>query len=471
MKIITPFLVALLVWIFTGDTLVAASLLVLTAAWFLLEPDEGPPVLALAVTMQWVAVSLGLFYVRLTGRPLEATLNSNYEAMVAIGLAWVLALTAGLWLGRRLIASLRPVEGDRPAHAMSFKTVVVCYVGGVAVVGAVQQIAWEYPSLTQAIIAVTYLRLGLLYLLMRRLVLASRWEALAGLLLFEIALGLTGFFAGFREPLMMAALTLLEVFDRRNVRHWFSIATLGTAMCLLGVMWVSVRGEYRARVFDQEIATSRSERLDSIRAAARNWAAQDVADLLGNTDAFVDRLWAVYYPALAFERVPDVVPHTHGELMSVALEHIFKPRIFFPDKPDLISDSELVRKYSGVLVAGAEQGTTIAFGYAAESYVDYGLPMMFVPAFVFGMFMGLVYGGILHYFRHRDIAVAVVTVICWLSLYLFERSWAKTLGLAGTLVIYVGALTYLFDRFWYERFRNERHPDWGHAPQLADHEA
>lgn len=471
MKILIPFLVGLVIWIFTGDTLIAASLLVLILAWQLLQPDEGPPVLALAVTMQWVAVTIGLFYVRLTGRPLEATLNSDYETMVYIGLGWVLALTAGLWLGRWLLARLKPLKGDHPPHAMSFKTVVLCYVGGVTVVGVVQQIAWEYPSVTQAIIAVTYLRLGLLYLLMRWLVLAARWDALAGLLLFEIALGLTGFFAGFREPLMMAVLTLLEVFNRRTAHHWFSIAALGTAMCVLGVMWVSVRGDYRARFFDEEIAASRSERLDSLRSAAGNWAAQDTADLLGNTDAFVDRLWAIYYPALAIERVPNVIPHTDGRLMSGTLEHIFKPRIFFPDKPELISDSELVRKYSGVLVAGADQGTTIAFGYATESYVDYGIPGMFVPAFIFGMFMGMVYGGILHGFRHRDIAIAVVTVTCWLSLYLFERSWAKTLGLAGTLVIYVGAITYIFDRFWYERFRNEQVTDWGQPPQFVDHEA
>jgi hypothetical protein len=155
----------------------------------------------------------------------------------------------------------------------------------------------------------------------------------------------------------------------------------------------------------------------------------------------------------------------------VTLEHIFKPRIFFPDKPDLISDSELVRKYSGVFVAGEKEGTTIAFGYAAESYLDYGVPGMFLPAFIFGIFMGVVYAGILRLFRHRDIAVSVVTVICWLSLYLFERSWSKTLGLAGTLVIYVGALTYLFDRIWYERFRNAQDNEWGGQPQFVDHEA
>jgi lipoprotein signal peptidase len=51
-------------------------------------------------------------------------------------------------------------------------------------------------------------------------------------------------------------------------------------------------------------------------------------------------------------------------------------------------------------------------------------------------------------------AVSVATVIGWISLYLFERSWAKTIGFAGTLLIYSGGLCYILDRLWFEKFRN-----------------
>jgi hypothetical protein len=114
----------------------------------------------------------------------------------------------------------------------------------------------------------------------------------------------------------------------------------------------------------------------------------------------------------------------------------------------------MVRKYSGVWVAGEDQLTDIAFGYAAESYVDFGVPMMFLPMFIWSVFIGFAIAIILHVFRHRDIAVSVSTVIAWLSLYLFERSWAKTIGLTGTLLIYAGGLCFLLDRLWFEKFRN-----------------
>jgi len=264
----------------------------------------------------------------------------------------------------------------------------------------------------------------------------------------------TGFHAGFREPLIMAVLAFLERFDRRNVRHWVSLGVLFIAMGLLGVAWVSVRVNYRERYLaDEAFAQNRGARFDSLKAATSEWASQDRAALYGNIDKFIDRLWAIYYPALAVSRVPNVVPHTDGKLMMDTLAFVFAPRVFFPDKPEVGSDSELVRKYSGVWVAGAAQDTDIAFGYAAESYIDFGVPVMFIPVFIWGTFMGACYAGMFKYFRHRDIAVSVSTVICWLSLYLFERSWAKTIGLGGTLMIYVGSLSFVLDRLWFEKFK------------------
>ena len=343
----------------------------------------------------------------------------------------------------------------RPAYALTFKSLVMTYIAATAVAGGVHEFAWSFPSITQAIIAVSFLRLGLLYLVLRRLVADDRWTVMAWCCCSRSGSAFTGFHAGFREPLIMAVLAFLERFDRRNVRHWVSLGVLCAAMAVLGVTWISVRVNYRERYLaDEAFAQNRGARFDSITAAARQWAAQDTSQFYGNVDVFIDRLWAIYYPALAVARVPDVVPHTDGKLMLDTLQFVFMPRIFFPDKPEVGSDSELVRRYSGVWVAGANEDTDIAFGYAAESYIDFGVPLMFLPVFIWGTFMGVCYAGMFKYFRHRDIAVSVTTVICWLTLYLFERSWTKTIGLGGTLMIYVGSLSFVLDRLWFEKFRN-----------------
>jgi len=400
-------------------------------------------------------VSIGLFYTVLTDRPLEATIHTDYRYMVLLGLGCVAVTTVGLAVGRYLIDRTRPPQGVRPDHALTFKSVMLVYVVFTAVLSLVKLTDVDLGGLAMAAVSFTYLRLGLVYLIFRRMVGRGEWHYVAALLAVEVVLGISGFYAGFKEPLIMAALAFLEFFDRRNVRHWFSIAVLGTIMVALGLLWMGVRVEYRTRYMeDQRFANSRSTRIDALRESLSGWISQSSGEWWHNVDTFVDRMWTIYYPALAVERVPSVLPHTHGALMVETLQFVFEPRLFFPNKPNIISDSAMVRKYSGVMVAGEEQNTDIAFGYAAESYVDYGVPGMFVPAFIWGLFIGVAIELIYREYHHRDIAVSVATIIGWISLYLFERSWAKTIGFGGTLIIYAGGLCYFLDRLWFEKFRN-----------------
>ncbi|NJR43160.1 MAG: hypothetical protein HC767_11410 [Akkermansiaceae bacterium] len=87
---------------------------------------------------------------------------------------------------------------------------------------------------------------------------------------------------------------------------------------------------------------------------------------------------------------------------------------------------------------------------AAEAYVDFGLPWMFLPSLLYGIFMGVAYRLLYRVIHHRELAVALVSVVFWLSLYLFERSWIKTFGLTLTLMLYLGAIVLFVDRY----FRN-----------------
>jgi hypothetical protein len=222
----------------------------------------------------------------------------------------------------------------------------------------------------------------------------------------------------------MGSIAVVEVFDRRDTRHWVFFAAVVLVLGVSSVVWMNVRGELRRDV-DEEIETTRMERLDKVRALSSGFFSEG-GDFRDSTTRVVERVWAIYYPALAIERVPSVLPHTNGEIIEGALSHLVTPRILFPDKGDLPSDSEMVRKYSGIHVASTEENTSIAFGYAAESYIDFGLPWMFLPVLIYGLAMGAAYQVWLTVIRHRELAVSLVTVIFWLSLYVFERSWVKT---------------------------------------------
>jgi ABC-type enterochelin transport system permease subunit len=72
---------------------------------------------------------------------------------------------------------------------------------------------------------------------------------------------------------------------------------------------------------------------------------------------------------------------------------------------------------------------------------------MFVPVIIFGLLVGATYQMWTAVIQHRDLAVALTTVLYWLTLYLFERSWAKMLGLSVTLMVYLGGMVYLVDQW------------------------
>src|SRR3954464_1497434 len=146
-------------WFISGDWLLGLTALGVALGWALLPADEGPPVLALAFTLQWVTVCIGLYYVAITGRPVQVTIGSDYQPMVLIGLGCLMVLLAGLLLGQYVVRRLQPLEGVRPAYALTFKSLVITYVIATILAGFVHDFAWSLPSITQAIIAISFLRL------------------------------------------------------------------------------------------------------------------------------------------------------------------------------------------------------------------------------------------------------------------------------------------------------------------------
>jgi hypothetical protein len=435
---------AALAWALTADWIAGVAILVLWLVWRRSPCAEGPPVIALALAMQWVEVTSGLFYVGATGRTLKTALGVDHRPMVLIGLGSIVVLMLGLSAAAAL--ARRPFSAARPRSPLDWNALLLGYVASVVLQGVAQDLAWSIPQLTQAITVVRYCRFAFLFLILRRLIHPRpRWAWIAGLTAFEIAIGFTGYFAAFRESLMMVALVFLEGFDRRRAGHWIRVGALVVLIVLCGLVWISIRGPYRRDLAQPDLAASRLARLEYVATLAAGWLAGDGRELGDDLDALVDRLWMVHYPALAVSRVPAVLPHENGALTLAAVRHVVTPRLFFPEKAALPSDSDKVRKYAGVWVAGPESGTSIAFGYAAEFYVDFGLPAMFVPIFLYGLLMGAAYSLLLRAIGNRELAVTLVTVVYWLCLSQFGRSFIKLLGLSGTLLLYLGGAVIALD--------------------------
>jgi hypothetical protein len=463
--LVTGFTIAILA-VASSEWLLALSAAVLVVAWKILGGRDRAPVIAAAFTFQWMQVTIALFYKALTGREIFEITGSNYRPMVLVGLASIVCLFFGYYLGAWERHTSYSSQAKAPVQRFSFLSVSVAYVIGVATSGVVQAMAFRYPAFTQLLLILTLARYAVLYLLVSRLMSPQpRWSLMIILLMVELAFGFTGFFADFREPLAVMGLAIIGSSGRRRRSTWFALALIVSLGFGAAVTWTAIKPIVRAKFSETD---SRSARLavavetigPALKTSGGLWVPQ--------VDKLVSRMWAVYYPALALARVPSIVPYERGLLLLAAIKNVLMPRLLFPEKGELGSDSDKVRKYTGIMVAGRDRMTSFAFGYAAESYVDFGLPLMFVPILAFGFLLGLadrLLRGLIH---TTELLSAVRVVIFWSSMYLFETSWAMLIGKSLTLIIVLGGGALLLERILgLTRASGKGHPHVGSSRGIA----
>jgi hypothetical protein len=382
-------------------------------------------------------------YFALSGRTIVEMRTDVYRPMVLIGLGCVAVLFAGFYLA----AGFRRGNPPRNKHQLlpwTTNQVAAIYGATVAMSGVLTELAWSTSGLTQAILVFSRVRYVLLFLLITRLVRPTpRWWWIVGILMLETGLGFAGFFADFREPLVIAAIAVLGAMDRRQPKTWLIIASLGLLAVSSGLIWTAIKPVLRQNYVAY---ATRSERLTAVFGVTGSAFSRGPDIWKYESDSMVSRIWAVYFPALALTRVPSILPHENGAILKGAIRNVLTPRLFFPDKPVLPSQSDEVRKYSGVWVGGRETNTSYAFGYAGESYVDFGLPYMFLPVFVFGALLGFAYRFLSRHIGHYELRTGVLIVIVWSTMGVYEASWVMLIGPSLTILAILGGGALLLDK-------------------------
>ena len=168
------------------------------------------------------------------------------------------------------------------------------------------------------------------------------------------------------------------------------------------------------------------------------------ANLSDGFDRLLKRIEYTAYFGAAVDYVPAATPYTGGKIWGAALAHIFEPRFLFPDKPALEPDVANTERYTGLRLTleGRINETEIPMGYMAESYVDFGPVLMFVPIFL----LGLLYGGEYRYLanlRYKLFAYGAMPVVLQ-SASEFGLTAVKILG--GNLTLF--AATFIVLRFF-----------------------
>src|SRR4029453_13155130 len=190
-EILAAAVIAFLVGLFANDWIAGASILTLIIGIRLVSTGDHLFVLPMAFTFHWLQTSIGVMYLGFLGRAVPTVELSDYRPMVLVGLGCCLALALGVRLGLMLRVAPDPNQ-PRPGFAFSFGLLVALYVGTVALQGTLGALAPDYPTIRQIIVTFDTARLGILFLILRRLCSPPRWGLVALVVSIEITLGITG---------------------------------------------------------------------------------------------------------------------------------------------------------------------------------------------------------------------------------------------------------------------------------------
>ena len=417
-----------------------AVLSFLLGAMLLWRPGQ-PPILLFVFLTQWLQASVAIFQATWAGVPVDdfSELHGSESTAIVLTQLALLVQAVGLKLGAGpirmgVIAGARELA-ERVAIKQWFRAYLAFAVVGVAASYA----AGRAPGLSQLLGGVASLRWAFFFMVafaffVRRLS-SGIWFYIA--FAWELMTGLGGYFSDFKTVFIVSLLALVASGTRASGRFIASSAVIVSAAVLLMVVWTAIKQDYRDFVSGGETAqivtVEYSERLNKIGELVGQLDAQDLSDA---SQQLLRRISYVDYFGVVLDRVPSVVPHENGAILKDALLRPFTPRLLFPGK-DVIDDSLRTRKFTGIHVAGSEEGTSIGIGWPAELYIDFGEWFMMPVAFA----LGLAYGGVQRFFLNwrysRGLLGLGVSFEILLAAGSVEMSITKLIG--GLVVSFVAA--------------------------------
>lgn len=256
------------------------------------------------------------------------------------------------------------------------------------------------PGLGQQFEAVSRLKIVAEFLLFATVLSTGRGgNFMMAAVLVEILIGFSGLLSDFRGVFIYLAVAAIAVRMALSVGAIMGGVLWLTVLMTLALFWTAVKIDYREFATggeeSQHISVPLSERLSYLGALAVSpgdidWRLASYA-LLSRL-AYVDIFGSVIdYQQIAREAAP-------ARQWQDAFDHVFKPRIFFPDKAAL-SDSETFARLTGADPLEVVRATTsISVGYMGENYVDLGFPGMLLGIAAVGLMMAFV---IRHFMRSR----------------------------------------------------------------------
>lgn len=398
-------------WVFSPDKqlFAIASVLLLFLINFSWRKNE-PKIIFFGAISYWLTVCtlmiFGVFY----NRPMtDLTLTANtFVYTTYLALTATFLYSTGLFIGLRKIPEinvelimneLKKYDSRKLLYAYITFSIFSTVFGGVVL---------SFGGLSQLGVALIWMKWSFLTLLIiHTLLFPENKKYVYLVLVFEVLLSFSGFWSSFKDYFFIAAAAFLTFSNRLNTKRIIGLGLAGGVFFYMMVIWNVVKGDYRmyltggkkTQVVAQESKIDNIKRLFEI--VGEKFSKDNFnANLSVGIESLANRVNYTEYFALSVAQVPDILPFEKGALLMGGLEHVFKPRLFFPDKKT-IDDSQMTSKYTGRGFSGADQGVSFSLGLVAERYIDYGPFFMFIPIFLFGLLLAFIYKYIFtHSFNH-----------------------------------------------------------------------
>lgn len=417
--------------------LTASGILLVPVFFALLRRSGEPPALLFAAGYQWLQVFTPVVNANVAGMQMaEAPLAPNLDVAAYLGMLALLFLAFGMRIGRgRRRLDLRDAA-LRDGVPFSVWKLLVAYAGAHAVSAGAVMLGGMVGGLRQPLMVLDTLKTSVVFLILWAGLRDRRFRPLAGTVVaIEIFLGFMGFFSGFKEVLFLgivAALTV-SVDLRRLLRP--KVMVIAGATIMASVVWQAIKVDYRdflnQGTRQQVVLVSPVARLTYL---ANRLVSLTSEDLRRGLESGVQRTGYLEFFGHTIATVPARVPYQEGRLWGEAIMHVLTPRLLFPNKA-AVNDSDRVNEFSGITVAGADQGTSISLGYVAESYIDFGPYLMHVPVLLLGVLWGWSYRTLATTGRRRLLSLAFAVSFVLSGAILFESSNIKIVGGAITTLL------------------------------------
>jgi len=389
------------------------------------------PILLLPALFQWSEVAI--IPISTIWRQVPLSQLSQYrvdlEASTLYGLGGVAALSIGLRLGSG--SSTAPLSARLNANAAAWRFHQAAGVGLSAIaIGCGLSVMSGYAGPARELLRqagnVHYVGLfALAYWCLRK---RSHYAIVAAVTAFEVVLGMTGFFAEFKNALLTLIVAALAARARLRLSDILIVGAAGGLLVGVAIFWSAVKSDYRRFVNGgsgaQIVVRPIDERIGYMESALLSMNGRRFAD---GFDRLVARHGYTEYLALTMAYVPEFRPHEDGQVTLSVLDHVLTPRFLFPDKSPLPSDTAIMTNYTGLRDRWSDN-TSISVGYLGELYVDFGYSGGLLAAGIIGALVGAVY----RMLARRDDAHALLTagfcVMATLPIAYFGLAYIKVMG-------------------------------------------